>query len=174
MSDQDPERTGGTIVDRFAKAAGDGTLQQLMDEAVATVGAAEGSLLLLDPPGRMLRFVIVCSPSAERLLHQEVPLDKSITGLSVSLQQPMIVNDVQRSETFNSATDVQTGTTTDSLLAVPLSTPEREFGAITAINSKSQGGFAAADLDAYEEYARRICERLGALDLDMDDAGASG
>ena len=174
MKSHDADPTSTPSAELCSRVAGDTVLQTLLDEAVASVQAGEGSLLMLVSGGSALRFVVSCSPSSEKLLGQEVPLTGSITGLAVSLQQPMIVNDVRRSDSFYPGTDARSGTTTESILVVPLSTPECEYGAITAINSKSQAGFAAAELEIYERVAGRICERLAALEAGTTDAGDPG
>lgn len=144
-------------------ASGDEPLRQLLLEAVSAVGAAEGSILLFTEDGDRLRFALSRSPVADKLLGLEQPLGKGITGLAVSLQQPMIVNEAHRSATFDPSVDAQTGVSTKSIMVVPLVTPEDEFGALTAINSAAGAGFNAEDLERYSEFAERIAERLSQL-----------
>lgn len=153
------------------KAAADATLRQLLDAAVAAVHASEGSLLLFSEDGEDLRFVLSHSPVAEKLLGMSQPLGKGITGLAVSLQQPMIVNETQRNASFDDTVDERTGVTTKSIMVVPLVTPKDEFGALTAINSTIATGFGADDLERYHDFAEQICERLTSLDLGMGNVG---
>ena len=153
-------------------ASKDDVLRKLLDEAVHQVRAAEGSILLLSDDGKSLRFVVSHSPVADKLLALEQPLGQGITGLSVSLQQPMIVNETERSGAFDPSVDVQTGVSTKSIMVVPLTTPEREFGALTAINSSAGAGFVARDLENYSAFAERIASRLAELGLGIKDAGA--
>ncbi|MFZ4766578.1 MAG: hypothetical protein ACOYMN_16625, partial [Roseimicrobium sp.] len=68
--------------------------------------------------------------------------------------------------------DGATGVTTQSLMVVPLTTPQQEFGALTAINSRNAGGFSTNDLENYTASAESIAQRLTELDLGMDDVGA--
>jgi GAF domain-containing protein len=143
-----------------------------LDEAVQAVSAAEGSILLLSEGGKSLRFVVSHSPVADKLLALEQPLGKGITGLSVSLQQPMIVNETERSSAFDPSVDAETGVQTKSIMVVPLVTPAEEFGALTAINSIARVGFAAQDLERYSEFAEQIASRLSDLGLGMKDVGA--
>lgn len=153
------------------KAASDAALRQLLDDAVAAVHAAEGSILLLSEEGEDLRFVLSHSPVAEKLLGVSQPLGKGITGLAMSLQQPMIVNETQRSAAFDDTVDERTGVTTKAIMVIPLVTPHDEFGALTAINSTTASGFTADDLERYSDFAEQICDRLTALDLGMGNVG---
>lgn len=152
-------------------ASKDSVLRKLLDEAVRAVRATEGSILLLSEDGKSLRFVVSHSPVADKLLHLEQPLGKGITGLSVSLQQPMIVNETERSSAFDPSVDVETGVHTKSIMVIPLVTPAQEFGALTAINSSASVGFEAPDLERYSEFAEQIASRLSNLGLKMNDAG---
>ena len=156
----------------YEKASQDRSLRILLEEALHEVHAAEGSVLLLSTGGSALRFVVSISPVADRLLALEQPLGKGVTGLSVSLQQPMVVNELREHASFDPSVDRETGVTTKSLMVVPLSTPEQEFGAITAINSDKPGGFTEDDLENYTARAETIAQRLLELDLGMEDVGA--
>ncbi len=153
-------------------ASQDAVLRQLLDEAVAAVGAAEGSILLLTEDGERLRFALSHSPVAEKLFGLEQPLGKGITGLAVSLQQPMIVNETGQSAAFDPSVDSETGVRTKSIMAIPLVTPEEEFGALTAINAARGEGFAVSDLERYSEFAERIAHRLSELGIKMTDVRA--
>ena len=150
----------------------DAVLRQLLDEAVKAVSAAEGSILLLSDDGKCLRFVISHSPVADKLRGLEQPLGKGITGLSVALQQPMIVNETEQSTAFDPTVDAKTGVKTKSIMVVPLVTPERELGALTAINSAAGTGFVADDLERYSDFAEEIASRLSHLGLGIKDVGA--
>lgn len=169
VSISEPRGAGMT---HFEKAANDKALGDLLRRAIREVGAAEGSLLLLDLSGKQLRFVICESPVAGKLLGQAQPIDKGITGLAVSLQQPMIVNNTEAHGQFDPTIDVRTGSTTRSIMVVPLSTPRQEFGAITAINARADAGFADADLKTYQDFAANLSTRLTELNLGMESAGA--
>jgi len=153
-------------------ASQDAVLRRLLDEAVAKVCAAEGSILLLSEDGTSLRFVVSTSRVADKLRGLAQPLNKGITGLSVSLQQPMIVNHTAESSAFDPSVDAETGLKTESIMVVPLVTPEQEFGALTAINSTAISGFGTHDLERYSEFAEQIARRLSNLGFETKDAGS--
>jgi GAF domain-containing protein len=158
----------------YSPAADDPELRTLLREAVQRADAAEGSILLLTEDGRALRFVVCESPVAATLTGTVQPLDKGITGLAFMLQQPMVVNDTARDGSFDPTVQERTGVKTSSVMAVPLVSPQGEFGALTAVNSRRPGGFSGDDLARYSEAAGRITARLASLQLNLPapNAGA--
>ena len=150
----------------YQTAGDDPVLQKLLHSAITQVQAAEGSILLLADQGQSLEFALSESPVAEKLIGLHQPLDKGITGLAFTLQQPMIVNDVGCDASFDPTVQNHSGVETRSIMVVPLVSPEAEYGAVTAINSKS-GCFTESDLTAFGESSRLIVERLDELDLSL-------
>ncbi|MFI4862206.1 MAG: GAF domain-containing protein [Phycisphaerales bacterium JB063] len=141
----------------------DPTLSRTLGEAVRAVGAAEGSVLLLDEQGKTLRFALSASPAADKLVGTEQPVTRGVVGLVVSFQQPTITNKLQDDPQHDPSVDAKVGITTTSQMAVPLSDSEREYGVLTAINSANDDGFTDADLQRYLDAARQITTRLGEL-----------
>jgi GAF domain-containing protein len=146
----------------------------MLDEAVEAVSAAEGSILLLTEDGGHLRFVLSHSAVEEKLKGLQQPLSHGITGLAVSLQQPMIVNHTKQNPMFDPSVDAAVGMKTEAIMIVPLVTPREEFGALTAINSSRAEGFGLDDLQRYSVFAEQICRRLTDLELGMEHVGAIG
>jgi hypothetical protein len=99
-------------------------------------------------------------------------LSHGITGLAVSLQQAMIVNETRNNAMFDPTVDAKTGMTTKTIMIVPLVTPREQFGALTAINSRKMEGFGQDDLQRYSIFAEQICRRLTDLELGMEHVGA--
>jgi GAF domain-containing protein len=143
--------------------ASDPALAALLREAVREVDAAEGSILLVTEDGHGLRFVLSASPVAAALAGTVQPLNRGITGLAFTMQQPMVVNDTAHDGSFDPTVQERTGVRTASVMAVPLVSPQGEYGALTAVNSRRAGGFSATDLETYSTAAQRIIVRLAAL-----------
>lgn len=156
-------------------AADDPVLVELVHRAVATVGADEGSLLLLEPGGYALRFVVCESAMAAKLRGQSQPVGRGVSGLCYQMQQPMIVNDTEADPQFDPTIDSVVGTQTKSILAVPVTMPDDEYGVLTAINKPD--GFTTKDLDTFLEFSERVARRLeetGAEVGSMNGDGAGG
>lgn len=139
-------------------AADDPVLVELVNRAVATVGGDEGSLLLLEPGGYALRFVVCRSAMAEKLRGQSQPVGRGVSGLCYQMQQPMIVNDTEADPQFDPTIDSVVGTQTKSILAVPVTMPDDEYGVLTAINKPD--GFTTEDLDTFLEFSEQAARRL--------------
>jgi len=148
------------LSESFARLNADPALNALLADAVGAVGAGEGSVLLLEEDGERLRFVVCHSPVAGKLVGTVQRLDRGITGLSVSLQQPMIVNDTQADPSFSGEVDKLTEVSTRSIMVVPLVGARHELGALTAINSTCATGFSTSDLERYAEAAECITDRI--------------
>lgn len=152
-------------MDAYDTVKSDAALRGMLSRAVASIEASEGSLLLVTPDGQGLCFVIAHSPVEDKLVGNVETLNKGISGLAFSLQQPMVVNDTASDPSFDPSVDRRTGVKTKSILVVPLVSPNDEFGVLTAINSRREGGFSHQDLETYGEAARDITERLAVLNL---------
>ena len=85
----------------------DEVASRILGDAVRRVSAAEGSLLLVTPDGRALRFVIAHSPSSAVLIGREQTLERGVTSVAFRYQQPMVVNDTADEVTFDPSIDQQ-------------------------------------------------------------------
>ncbi|MEP6810621.1 MAG: GAF domain-containing protein, partial [Chthoniobacterales bacterium] len=162
-------RLSGPPMSTVELAASDPELRRLLGDAIAHVGAAEGSILLLSADQKSLRFVVAQSPTADLLLTLEQPLDQGIVGRAVAARHPMIVNEVQDDDAFDPIVDSKTGVRTNSIMVVPLLRSDLALGAVTAINSASASGFAQEDLECYMELAQQVVQRLAHLEGESGD-----
>ncbi len=140
------------------------TLPNLLRQTLAQISAEEGSILLCEPAG--LRFACCVAPAApeheSKLVDHLVPRGRGIVGLAFAFQQPMTVADVKSDPTHAQSVDAAVGSFTRSEAVVPLSTPFKEYGVLTAINAAAPGGFSARDLDALTTTAAAITALLAA------------
>lgn len=141
----------------------DASLQQAIDQAVEAVNAEEGSILLVDESTHTLNFTVTCSPFADKLIGLKHPMSEGIVGVSMSFQQAVIENNTKSDPNYHSGVDQAVGSDTQSMLVVPLSNQEYEFGVVTAVNCKSHSGFSPDDLERYTEFAQRITDRIQAI-----------
>lgn len=136
-------------------------IPDLLRAALAQVSAEEGSVLLAETAG--LRFACCVAPAApnreSKLVGHLVPRGRGIVGLAFAFQQPMTAGDVKSDPTHDQSVDAAVGSHTQSEMVVPLSTPMREYGVLTAINAAG-GGFSARDLDALTTCAAAVTALL--------------
>lgn len=134
-----------------------------MADAVAGVGAQEGSILLLTPSGQALRFALCSSTDSGKLIDTQQPVTRGVVGLVASFQQPTINNELGNDPQHDPSVDEKVGSHTRSQMAVPLSDAYQEYGVITAINASNESGFTNDDLQRYLDAAKVITTRLAEL-----------
>lgn len=117
-------------------------LQLIMSSAAELLEARSGSLLLLDDETGELVFRVA---SAEpELVGQRMPADKGVAGQALRDGRPVVVQDAAQDSRVHREVDEAMGTTTESLLAVPLTMGGKSLGGIEVMN-KQTGAFSAED-----------------------------
>lgn len=154
-------------------------LQQLLGDvvqrAVAAVGAAGGSVLVPDDDGQHLRFLVSRGPGAERLRDLKVPLDTSIAGHAFSSGTMMAFGDLDAENGAASEEEVhlQPGGAVHAYLALPILHNGRAHGVATYVNRVAppwQRPFEPDELERARHYTSlesvvlRHLERLRQLD----------
>jgi GAF domain-containing protein len=120
----------------------DELLALIMSSAAELLEARAGSLLLLDEgTGELVFKVATADP---QLVGQRIPGDKGIAGQALQGRQPITIADTAADDRVNRQVDQATGTTTESLVAVPLLVKDRAIGVIEVMNRQT-GSFDADD-----------------------------
>lgn len=112
-------------------------LSEVLKNALDTINAKDGSLLVLDEDTRELVFVVAHGdlPSKE-LLWRRIPPGKGIGSWVVENERAVIVNDVQSDERFYSGLDQEFEFKTRSMLAVPIIGGGQTLGVIEVLNKR--------------------------------------
>ncbi len=119
-------------------------LEVVTSELQRLIGSESVSVLLRD--GAELEFAAASGPGAESLIGTRMPATAGIAGAVLNSQTPSVTLHAETDQRFYHAIDVQTGLTTQTVLAVPLVIGNRAIGVMEAIN-KAPGSFDAHDLD---------------------------
>lgn len=135
----------------------------MLADAVQSVGAQEGSILLMTPSGQALRFAVCSSDGAAKLIDTQQPVTRGVVGLVASFQQPTINNELDSDPQHDPSVDEKVGSQTHSQMAVPLSDSYQEYGVVTAINASNESGFTNDNLQQYLAAAKVMTARLGEL-----------
>jgi GAF domain-containing protein len=150
-------------------------LRRLLTLAIATVDAAEGSLLVWDEEIGELRFIATVGNEASEaaLMGQRVPLGKGITGLAAVTREVQVgaptYRDIRQTERLSAGPE--------AVVAAPLVVADRLLGVITGVTFKPGQRFGRREAMAYGEYAavmavlleqaRRLAE-VAALESGID------
>jgi signal transduction histidine kinase len=126
-------------------------LSLVMDVATELTDTETASILLLDESGEQLRF----AASTGNTMPEDivVPLDQSIAGWVVRNGRYLIIDDVQTDNRFFAAVDQNTRFQTQTMLAIPLRTPEKVIGALEVINKRNGRSYSEQDVALMEALA---------------------
>lgn len=121
----------------------DATLRRALGSIATHVGAAAGSLWMLEPGGAEL--LCVASVGASPITGARLATSEGILGKCVRENAGQRVLDVRRDPHFSKKIDEQSGFVTRSILCAPMTFSERVLGAIELINKRGGDGCFAPD-----------------------------
>jgi signal transduction histidine kinase len=123
-------------------------LNTLLDDivrAAADVTRAEAaSILLYDDTARQLYFQVATNLDEPTMRGLIVPLDKSIAGWIVTNRKSVRIDDAQKDDRHFGEVEQTIGSSTHSLLGIPLVTKNKVVGVLEVINKK-RGRFTDPD-----------------------------
>jgi signal transduction histidine kinase len=119
----------------------DQLLDQILKSAVNILDCEAGSLFMIDEPTGDLIFAVTEGPVASNLVGQRLPSGTGLVGKAADSRQPIIANDVAKTQDWSGETDEQTGFVTQSMLVVPLLINENAIGVIEVINKRDGANF---------------------------------
>ncbi|RLD16638.1 MAG: hypothetical protein DRI36_05405 [Caldiserica bacterium] len=122
----------------------DKLLSRIAEEGRKLIDAEGCSILLKKEEGK-LEFVAV-SGGKEELKGKEIDDDKGIAGISFKEGRPVMVNDVEKDEHFDSSIDQQTGFITRNIACCPLKRDSDCLGVIECVNKIEGRNFTTDDL----------------------------
>jgi transcriptional regulator with GAF, ATPase, and Fis domain len=119
--------------------------------------ATEASILLLDEEKKNFRFYQVAGSAQPLLTGAKFPADVGIAGAVMRSRRSEVINDVQNDPRFYGKVDVDSGSKTRNLIAMPLVAGEEPIGVMEVLNKA--GG------DSFTEWERlqllSIAEEIG-------------
>jgi signal transduction histidine kinase len=127
-------------------------LERILNSACDLLGAAAGTLFLVEGPERELVFRVV-KGSKETLLGRRLPAGTGIVGKVASTRQAQIINRVDLYADWFEGIDAATGLKTRSILAVPLVKEDHSIGVLELINKGDESNFHDRDVAMLEAFA---------------------
>lgn len=121
-------------------------LLEIVVEAIREVtDSGASSILLVDAKSGDLYFEAATGSISEEIQRYVVPMDNSIAGWVVQHGEPVVLDDAQKDERHFQKSDVETGFTSHSLLAVPLWVKGKISGVLQALNKANGRPFEEDD-----------------------------
>ncbi len=122
-------------------------LQIIVDAARELTDCGDSSILLIDRKSGDLFFEAASGTKQEEIQRFVVPMDNSIAGWVVQRGECVVIDDAQQDERHFQRSDIETGFTTRSLIAVPLTVKGRIIGALEALNKADAKSFDEDDVN---------------------------
>ncbi|MBN1177043.1 MAG: HD domain-containing protein [Dehalococcoidales bacterium] len=123
-------------------------LEQVIKMTQKTLNASAASILLFRDNDQELYFEVASGPVGKALRQVKLNTQYGIAGQVARTGEPLIVNDVTRSENFHKMIDDYTGFSTRSLVCAPLAVHRKILGVVEVLNKLDGSQFEDQDLDA--------------------------
>ncbi len=121
-------------------------LGRVLQSALLSIGASDGSLMLVDDENKELVFAVVHGQVKNSLVGHRIPLGTGIAGWVALNKEPLVIEDAQRDHRFSSEVDQSFRFQTRSMVCVPVLDDERVMGVLQAINKFEERPFNQSDL----------------------------
>jgi GAF domain-containing protein len=139
-------------------------MNRILESALASVNARDGSLLLIDEDTAELVFVVAKGEIGEDLLGYRLKMGEGIAGWVAQNRKPVLLADVRRDHRFSTAVDETFSFHTQSMLAVPVMVGNEVLGVIQALNKENGEQFNEADLTLFSVVALLAATALTNMD----------
>jgi GAF domain-containing protein len=121
-------------------------LDQILQAALDSIQAEDGSLMLVDDDTKELSFVVVHGSVRSQLVGHRIPLGAGIAGWVAEHAESVNVANVQTDPRFSSRVDQAFHFKTRAMLCVPIVFTGRVLGVIQALNKSNRKEFTNSDL----------------------------
>lgn len=121
-------------------------LDRILQAALASISASDGSLLLVDHESDELVFVVVYGAVRDSLMGYRMPMGSGIAGWVAQNAEPTLIPNVRRDPRFSEDVDQSFQFHTRSMLCVPIITDGKVLGVVQALNKADGAEFNRADL----------------------------
>lgn len=138
-------------------------LQSVVDTARAIFGAQASSILLLEAAAEELVFEAVSGQGQEFLVGRRFPAGRGIAGWVAASGEPMVVDDLHDSTSFDRDIAQSTGYVPNALMAAPLVHGDRVLGVLEVLDPSPQARSSLTELDLLCLFARQAAVALNVL-----------
>ncbi|QNE78764.1 GAF domain-containing protein [Streptomyces finlayi] len=138
-------------------------LQSVVDTARAIFGAQASSILLLEAAADELVFEAVSGQGQDFLVGRRFPAGRGIAGWVAASGEPMVVDDLHDSRSFDRDIARSTGFVPNALMAAPLVHGDRVLGVLEVLDPSPQARSSLSELDLLSLFARQAAVALNVL-----------
>lgn len=135
-------------------------LQSVVDVARAIFGAQASSVFLLDEAADELIFQAVSGRGQGFLVGRRLPAGRGIAGWVVMAGEPIVVDDLSRTSSFDQEFAESTSYVPTSMMAAPLTHSGRVLGVLEVLDPVPQSRSSLSELDLLALFARQAAVAL--------------
>jgi len=146
--------TRAEIVARLRSGSEARLLQSILEAAVALFRAEAASIALATADGQSLEFIVAAGSRGTDVVGLRIGTGQGIAGYVYQTGEAIALSDPKADPRFGRAIADQTGFLPDSILAVPLQTPERTLGVLEVLDCRD-GSFDSDALALGSVFARQ-------------------
>ena len=146
-------RSFGGLLKLIKMASGETTdldeellLSTIIESALTSIEASDGSVLLIDHESEEFVFAIVAGQVRDKLVGHRMPVDTGIAGWVAKRGEPVIVPNVNLDPRFSQSVDRRFQFKTKSLISVPLIYHGKTLGVLQGVNKMHGKTFTQADV----------------------------
>ena len=144
-------------------AGTDELLRSLTETARRLFGAAACSLALLSEDESELLYTIAAGEGADDVTGLRIPTSQGIAGWVVQAGQPIAISDLANDPRFSRELAEQTGYVPQTILAVPVETPQRMLGVISLLDRDARRPGAEQDMALLSLFADQAALALASV-----------
>ena len=144
-------------------AGTDELLRSLTETARRLFGAAACSLALLSEDESELLYTIAAGEGADDVTGLRIPTSQGIAGWVVQSGQPIAISDLANDPRFSRELAEQTGYVPQTILAVPVETPQRMLGVISLLDRDARRPGAEQDMALLSLFADQAALALASV-----------
>ncbi|MCA9978304.1 MAG: GAF domain-containing protein [Anaerolineales bacterium] len=121
-------------------------LERVLQSALLSINASDGSLMLVDEATGELVFAVVHGQVKNSLVGHRLPMGTGIAGWVAAQREAVVIPDVSRDPRFSNDVDRTFQFQTRSMVCVPILANERVLGVFQAINKFEDRPFDDSDM----------------------------
>ncbi len=145
-------------------AGTDELLRSLTETARRLFGAAACSLALLNEDGSELLYTVAAGEGADDVTGMRISSSHGIAGWVVQSGQPIAISDLDNDPRFSQGLAEQTGYVPQTILAVPVETPQRLLGVISLLDRDTRRPGAEQDMALLSLFADQAALALACVE----------
>jgi GAF domain-containing protein len=153
------------VASRLRSVSEDRLLASVLEAAVALFRAGAASLAMV--VGDRVEFVAAAGLRGSSVVGRSIGIGEGIAGYVIQTGEPIAISRPSEDPRFGRAFSEQTGFVPDSILAVPLQTPDAVVGVMEILDCRD-GAFSSADLALASVFAKQAAIAIDATRVERE------